>query len=65
MGKLFAKKTERDQMLIADYIKSAGTKNGKRVYKYQSSDLVGKYNISTARLYQILGKYGVPKRIKN
>jgi len=65
MGKLSLKRTERNQELISDYIKTAGTKDGRRISKYTTADLVGKYKISTTRIYQILNRYGVPKRNKN
>lgn len=65
MGKTNIKEEERNQALIADYIKSAGMKNGRRIYKFTTSDLVAKYKISTARIYEILAIYGVPSRNKN
>lgn len=55
---------ERNEAIIADYIKSAGQKKGKRIFKYSMLELISKYGISATRIYQILKHYGVPHRIK-
>ncbi len=56
---------DRNEAIIFDYIKSAGQKKGKRIFKYSMLDLISKYKISATRIYQIMKSYGVPKRIKS
>lgn len=55
------KEESRNQLLITDYKEYEEVK-GKRIYKYEIVDLVSKYRISSARIYEILNKYGVKKR---
>ncbi len=49
MGKVPAEDTKRNEELIVDY----------KSRKFSTSQLNAKYEISTARLYQILKNYGV------
>lgn len=51
------KEEDRNQLLIADYIKHT---NGK--WKFSIVELVVKYKITAARIYAILDSYGVPRR---
>lgn len=58
MGKRSDTNEERNAELIADYQK----KNDKGEYEFTTSQLVGKYDISTSRIYEILEKYNITKR---
>lgn len=49
---------DRDKRLIADYM--ALDEFDK--WKYTVTDLVGKFKVGTARVYQILNKHGIKKR---
>jgi len=62
INKVPEKEDERNQALIADYIKSAGMKDGKRIFNFTMTELVTKYQISSVRIYQILKKYKVLSR---
>lgn len=57
MGNVPLEDTKRNKELIADYQKRNGVG-----FVYTTSQLVAKYNISSTRIYEILGKYNIPAR---
>lgn len=58
MGTVPSLDEKRNQNLITDYCKQIRGK-----FKFSTTQLVVKYEISSTRIYEILDKYGVPRRV--
>ena len=60
-GKIPQRRDERNTQLIADYQKH--TLDGEnKVYEYTMAQLIKKYEISNARIYELLDKNNVERR---